>query len=193
MYKKYIDEIRKRLDDKRFNHSLCVAKEARRLALKYGADADKAELAGVLHDITKQASAAEHFEIIKKYNLQLNEVELNAHKLWHSKTGAALVKFELGIDDEEIISAINYHTTAKADMTLLERVLFLADFTSEDRDYEDVDIMRALTEQSMELAMTYALKYTITDLLHKDVAIHPDTVAAYNYIKAKRGKDNERA
>ncbi|MBP3691914.1 MAG: hypothetical protein J6I80_01575, partial [Clostridia bacterium] len=93
--------------------------------------------------------------------------------------------------DKEIISAIKYHTTAKADMTLLERVLFLADFTSEDRDYEDVDIMRALTEQSMELAMTYALKYTITDLLHKDVAIHPDTVAAYNYIKAKRGKDNE--
>lgn len=188
MYEEYIKVIKERLSERRFNHSICVSVEARRLAEKYGADADKAELCGILHDITKESSAQEHFEIAEKYGVKFSDLELSAEKLWHAKTGAAYARYILNIDDDEIINAIKYHTTGKEDMTLLQEIVFLADFTSADRDYEDVDVMRALVGASKEMALSYALKYTINDLLHKDKAIHPDTFAAYNSAKMKRGK-----
>lgn len=188
MYSRYIEEIKKRLGEKRFYHSLCVAEEARRLAAKYGANPDKADLAGILHDITKEQRGVEQLEMMGKYGLEFSQLELFSEKLWHAKTGAALAEHELLIDDREILDAIRYHTTGRAGMTLPEKVLFLADFTSKDRDYEDVEVMRSLADESMDAAILYALKYTIKDLLRKEKAVHPDTLAAYNEITMKRGQ-----
>ena len=92
----------------------------------------------------------------------------------------------LNIDDPEILEAIRYHTTTKANIPLLSEVLYLADFTSADRDYDDVDIMRKLVDQSMDEAYAYALSYTVCDLASRYLAVHPDTVEAYNEI-ALRG------
>ena len=139
IYDEYKDLLKERLTEKRFHHSLCVADEAKRLAKKYGADTEKAYLAGLLHDITKNSNIQEHFNIFKNFGIALNEIELPAEKLWHAISGSAYVKYILKINDEEIFDAIRYHTTAKADMSLLSKVIYLADFTSADRDYEDVD------------------------------------------------------
>ena len=95
-------------------------------------------------------------------------------------SGAAYVKHILGINDPEIIDAIRYHTTAKADMSLLAKILYLADFTSADRDYEDVDLIREYVDISLEKAFIYALQYSIKDLVDLKKAVHIDTVAAYN-------------
>lgn len=172
--------LKQRLTDKRYYHSLCVADEAMRLAIKYGADPETAYLAGLLHDITKNASKEEHFEIFEQYKIPLSKIEKNAEKLWHAISGAAYVKYKLEISNREITDAIRYHTTAKAKMSLQAKILYLADFTSADRDYNDVDILRKLVDISLDDAFEYALAYSVCDLVNLRKAIHPDTVEAYN-------------
>ena len=180
MYEKYIEILKSRLDEKRFFHSLCVADEAKRLAKKIGIDTEKAYLAGLLHDITKNASTQEHLQIFNMFGIILNDIEKNAKKLWHAMSGAAYIEHILGIDDPEILDAVRYHTTAKPNMSPLCTVLYLADFTSRDRDYPDVDKMRELVEISFKEALIYALQYTVKDLADQKKAIHFDTLAAFN-------------
>lgn len=184
-YEKYKELLMHRLNQKRYYHSLCVADEAKRLALKYGSDPERAYLAGLLHDITKNSNKEEHFEIFNNYNISLSDIELKAEKLWHAISGAAYVKNKLKISDEEIVDAIRYHTTAKSGMTLLQIILYLADFTSADRDYEDVEVIRKLTDKSLESGLKYALSYSIKDLIDQSKAVHPDTVDAYNEVVMK--------
>jgi nicotinate-nucleotide adenylyltransferase len=105
---------------------------------------------------------------------------LNAMKLWHAISGTAYIENYLEIKDVEILDAVRYHTTAKADMSLTAKILYLADFTSKDRNYPDVNIMRKLVDKSLDEAFIYALKYSIIDLTEQGKAIHPDTVSAYN-------------
>ena len=126
----YREIIKARMSEKRYIHSLNVEKEAVRLAEKYGADVKKAAVAGILHDITKETSFDEQLKIIENSGIILNDIQKSAPKLWHSISGAAYVKDVLGICDEDIFNAIRYHTTARADMSLLEKVIFIADFTA---------------------------------------------------------------
>lgn len=191
-YAEYKKILEKRLVPKRYRHSLCVADEAVRLARKYGADVQKSYLAGLLHDITKNASEEEHLNILDTFGIILNNVEKSAEKLWHAISGAAYIRYVLNITDEEIIEAVRYHTTAKAEMPLLAKILYLADFTSADRDYEDVDEMRRLVDISMDAAYAYALRYTVIDLASNNRAIHPDTLDAFNEIMLKRSKTDGR-
>lgn len=179
MYENYIELLKSRLNEKRFYHSLCVADEAKRLAIKYGADSEKAYLAGLLHDITKNATVEEHLQIFAQFGIILSDVE-KSHKLYHAMSGALYVKHFLDIDDIEIINAIRYHTTARADMSLLEKIIYLADFTSLDRDYEDVSVIRGLVNDSLDKAFVYALQYTICDLVNNKKCVHTDTFSAYN-------------
>ena len=172
--------LQKRLNEKRYFHSLCVADEAKRLAEKYGGDAEKCYLAGLLHDITKNAPNEEHLQIFETFGIMLNEIEKNAKKLWHAISVSAYIKFILGIEDDELLDAVRYHTTAKENMSLTAKILYLADFTSRDRDYEDVDEIRRLVDISLDDAFIYALKYSIADLVGQSRAVHPDTLAAYN-------------
>ena len=184
----YIELLKSLLKEKRFRHSLCVADEAKRLALKYGTDANKAYLAGLLHDITKNFDKAGHFELFDKYGVKLNDIELSAEKLWHAMSAPLYIEHKLLITDRDILSAIRYHTTAKRNMSPLQKVLYLADFTSFDRDYEDVDVMRELVDKSTDEAMKYALSYTIKELVDKGAAIHNDTIDAYNEIMLKENR-----
>lgn len=180
------DIIRARLTPQRYEHSLAVAAEAKRLALKWGADPDKAYTAGLLHDILKNTKSQLQLQILQDFDILLDTVEEKTPKLWHAKCGAAFIERVLGIDDKEILTAVRYHTTGRAGMGALERVLFLADFTSADRDYDDVDVMRRLVDEDPDEAMMYALGYTIRELTEKNAPIHPDTIGAYNEVALKR-------
>ncbi len=182
-YSKYIEILASRLTDKRFKHSLCVADEAKRLAVKYNADSEKAYLAGLLHDITKNAEKKEQLLLMKEFDIIPDSITLGSEKLWHAVTGAGFIEKRLGIKDKEIISAVRYHTTAKKNMSLFEKILYIADFTSLDRDYDDVSLMREKADKSLESAMKYALEYTVNELKEKGAQIHPDTLEAYNEIK----------
>lgn len=178
--------IRARLREDRYIHSLAVADEAKRLALKWGADPDKAYTAGLLHDIMKNTKDELQLQILDEFGILLDTVEKSSPKLWHAKSGALYIERVLGVTDSEIVTAVRYHTTARAGMALLEKVLFLADFTSEDRTYDDVDVMRRLVDEDLDDAMMYALRYTVYDLIKNDRAVHPDTIGAYNELALKR-------
>lgn len=185
-YKEFKALLERRLTPKRYHHSLCVADEARRLAGKYGASEEKAYLAGLLHDITKNAPEEEHLNIFNTFGIMIDDIERSSEKLWHAISGAAYVRYVLNVQDEQIIEAIRYHTTARAELPLLAKILYLADFTSSDRDYEDVDVMRELVDKSLDAAYAYALRYTVLELAGKSCAIHSDTVSAYNEIMLKK-------
>ena len=175
----YCDILRGRLTPKRYRHSLAVAEQAEHLARKYGVDPQKARTAGLLHDILKDTDGDSQLQIFKDFGILLDAVEQQAPKLWHAHAGAVFLEHILGITDPDILLPIRYHTTGRAGMSGLEVVLYLADFTSADRDYPDVDVMRELTERNVDEAMRYALKYTIDDLNERGMPVHPDTLACY--------------
>lgn len=178
----FIEIIRTRLSDYRFRHSLCVADEAARLARKYGADAEKAYTAGILHDIMKDADENTQLQMLSEFAIIPDETARASRTLWHAITGAAFIEHILGVDDGDILQAVRYHTTGRAGMSLLQKVLFVADFTSADRTYPDVDVMRRLADESLDKAIVYGIDYTIRELLAGGRPIHPDTVAAYNDV-----------
>ncbi len=181
-YNDYVSLLEEHLSEYRVFHSKCVAKSAKRLAEKYGGDPEKAYTAGLLHDIMKEANEIDTFEFCERYGIELTPLEKCAPKLWHAITGSVYVRSVLGITDPEITVPIRYHTTGRAGMALCEKILFIADFISADRDYGDVDVMREKAEKSLEEAMLYGLGYTIDELAQRRRAIHPDTIAAYNDI-----------
>lgn len=179
-FEEYKNLIQQKLSGFRYEHSLAVADKAVELARKYGADEEKAYLAGLLHDILKEANLDEQLKIIGQFDIILTEVEKYTPKCWHAIAAAAYVKNVLNIQDEEILSAIRYHTTAKKDMSLLDKILYLADFTSADRDYEGVEDMREAVDKDLDYAMFKALKFTVSELSEKGRPIHPDSIEAYN-------------
>lgn len=172
--------IRSFLGDKRYEHSLCVARAAKELARTYGADEKKAETAGILHDVMKDLTQEEQLKRMARYGILLTDVEKSAPKLWHAMLAAEYLRRELKIADPEILDAVRYHTTGRENMTLLDKVVFIADFISDDRDYPGVETMRAAAKESLEKAMLEGFAFTIKDLAGSERPIHPDTIAAYN-------------
>ncbi len=181
-----------RLDSYRMNHSECVSECAAVLAEKYGADIAKARLAGLLHDVTKNTARAEQLEIIEQSGEYLSTVELINPKVWHQISGAAFLKKNGIVSDGEILGAVRWHTTGRAGMTLLEKIVYVADFISADREYRDVNVVRRLAEISLEHAILYTSRYTVEKLVSADLPIHPATVDCYNdmliHFNIEKGK-----
>ena len=187
---KIITLIRSKLSADRFNHSLNVADSAKELALRYGADVDKAYTAGLLHDVMKNASEEEQLGVLSEAGIELMPVERENKKLWHAIAGAAYVKFVMGIDDRDIIRAVRYHTTGRSGMSLLERIVYLADYISADRNYNGVEDMRRLCKSDSDEAILYALTFGIPDLVSKGRVIHPDSIDLYNEVIIKKQGGN---
>ena len=183
LYEKYRLEIRGKLSDARYYHSLCVAKSAKTLAGIYGADPRKAELAGILHDILKDTPKEEQLQFAERFDIILDNFELQSKTLLHAKLGAAFLEKELGISDSEILDAVRYHTTGKENMSLLTRIIFTADFVSDDRVYPGVEDMRKMAYGNHLLdAMLEGLAFTLKELSEERRVIHPDTLSAYNAL-----------
>ena len=177
-YLHYLDS----LSEYRRVHSLNVSAEAVRFAEKYGGDVEKARLAGLLHDVTKETDFDRQLQIIENGGIILTELEKRSPKLWHAISGACFVRDVIGVDDPDIFNAIRYHTTARAGMSQLEKIIFLADFTSAERDYPDIDVIREHAEHSLEDGMLYGIKFTISRLVGRGDLVSPDALAAYNDI-----------
>ncbi len=179
-YNEYIDILKERLSDYRLFHSLKVAESSYHLSKKYGGDLDKAVTAGLLHDILKDSDKSFIFSYLEEHDIKLTPLEKSQQKLWHAIAGAEYIKNELNIKDPDILSAVRYHTTGKANMALLEKIIFTADFISADRDYEGVDEMREKAKISLDGAMLTGLSFTIKELVDKKQPVHPDSLDAYN-------------
>ena len=188
-YEKYNAVIKSRLSEHRYIHSFNVSKAAVNLAKLNGANEEKAALAGILHDVMKEAPLDVQYEYIEKNGEKLTFSELHNHAVVHQMSGAAFCRLELGITDNDILLPIGYHTTGHADMTLAEKIIYTADFISADRDYPDVGVMRTLAEKSLDEAMIYSIKYTVNKLLLDTRLVHPDTLNCYNYLLESKIKE----
>ncbi len=173
--------LKNRLSQKRYTHSLNVAEECRKLAVKYGEDPDKAYYAGLLHDICKEISADEQKQLIIESGFSVCREELETHSLWHAIAGAYFIKKEFGIEDIDIINAVRFHTAGRAGMTRLEEIVYLGDLISADRDYKDVDKMRKLSYSDLNKAMFEAFAFAIKSVVKKDGLLPLCTVEGYNF------------
>lgn len=182
----FLEEIKKRLNPDRLYHSLNVADEAKKLAKHYGADEQKAFTAGLLHDILKNTPDSELLQYFERNGIMLTETERASRKTWHAMAGADFLRRELHVTDVDILSAVRWHTTGRAGMTLLDKVLFIADFISADRDYSGVERMREKAYVSLEDAMLEGLQFTINELVENAWPVHEDSIRAYNELVINR-------
>lgn len=174
------DILKIRLSKKRCTHSLNVANSAAELAAAYGEDTERAYLAGLLHDICKEIPREEQLEMVKKSERDICEAELITPPLYHAPAGAWYAENVLDVHDEDILNAIRYHTIARKGMCPLEKIIYLADLISADRNYKDVGKMRRISYISLDSAMREALIFSITDVVEKGSQLPIHTIEAYN-------------
>jgi len=173
------------VDEKRVPHVLGCAEEAVRLARRWGEDEDLAAEAGLLHDITKKQSQEEQLQLCDKYGIITDNNERENYKLLHSKTGAAFSREHYGINDR-IYSAIAHHTTGCPDMSLLDKIIYLADYIEPHRDFEGVDKLRALAYTDLDGALILGLEMSIQDLEERGIEPHKNSVNTLKQLKALR-------
>ena len=178
----FFEIIKNRLNPKRLYHSICVAEKAKHLAEKYGSDAEKAYTAGLVHDIMKNQSAEEMLQLIEDDGQMLSDSEKAITVTLHAIAGEIYLRKSLNVTDEELLSAVRWHTTGKEDMSLFEKIIYVADLVSDDRDYPDVEEVRQLAEEDLDKTLLRGLSFTIEDNAKKHKLIHTDTVKAYNYL-----------
>ena len=184
----YSEIVRDLMGDYRYEHSVNVAAEAVELAKLYGENEEKAYTAGILHDITKEFPKEEQLRIITDFGIILDNVQQKAPKLWHSISGSVYIQTALDVTDGDIVNAVRYHTTGRANMSLLEKIIYIADYTAQGRTYNGVEIMREKSRSSLEDAMIFSFQFTFQKLSSEEIAIHPDELFAYNDIVLnKRG------
>ncbi len=178
----FLEILKSRLTPHRLYHSICVAEKAKYLAEKFGYDAEKAYTAGLIHDIMRYEPADKMIELIESDGQALTQSEKNITVTLHAVAGEVYLRKILNVTDKDILSAVRYHTTGKEDMSLLEKIIYVADLTSEDREYPDVNEVRVMAEESLEKTCLRGLSFTIEDNAKKCCPIHMDTVKAFNYL-----------
>lgn len=179
-YEQYEQEVQRHLTEKRFYHSQCVAQEAAQLAQQYGADVEKARLAGILHDIMKDTPPEQQLKILQDSGILLTKTQRHNRKLWHALAGAAYLQQTLQVKDGDIVEAVRCHTSGKKDMSLLEKVLFVADYISADREYPGVERMRQAAYRSLEEAIVEGVLFTVQELMGQRLPVAAESVEAYN-------------
>ena len=173
--------LKARLSKKRYTHSVNVARAAFALAERWGADPQRAYLAGLLHDCCKELPFAEQEELMRNGPFPVSEAEWRCKPVWHGIAAAAYMHAELGIEDAEVLAAARWHTVGHAGMTKLEEIVYMADLISADRTYRDVERFRKLAQNDLEKAMLYAFEFAIESVLKKETPLPVSTVEAYNY------------
>lgn len=172
-------QLVQRLSTARYEHVLRVAETAKLLAIKYQMSVEQAEQAALFHDIAK---------CMDKDDLRLHLVRGNEdsrltsfhHELWHAPVGAMIAHDEFGLEDEDVLNAIRYHTTGRADMSRLEKLIYIADMIEPGRSFPGVDILRQRAEESLDIAMEACIYQSVQFLVNKRVPVFPDSIDCYN-------------
>ena len=177
--------VRGRLSDKRYEHTLNVKKMAVKLARRYGEEEEKAALAALLHDAAKEISKDEMRQLMRQYPQYAEGGENRPTPVWHGVCAAILARTQWGVEDEAVLSAIACHTAGKPGMTRLDKIVYLADMTSAERDWPGVNKLRKLEMKDLDAAMLAALKQTNDFVLSQGKPLDPMSKAAYEDIKAQ--------
>lgn len=170
---------------RRHAHILGVEEEAVRLARRWGADEADARRSGILHDCTKYLSAQEQLSCCESFGIPVDDLERANAKILHAKTGAAVARAVYGVNDR-VYEAIRWHTTGRSGMTLLEKILYIADYMEPNRDFDGVEELRRLAYTDLDGAMILGLQMSIDDLVARNLVIHRDTQGALDDLLEKR-------
>ena len=183
-------QLVKVLDSKRYEHTQGVAYTSAALAMRYGEDIEKAELAGLLHDCAKCLDNEKKIHICKKHDITISEAEQRNPFLLHAKVGGHLAKTKYKIDDEDIINAILYHTTGRPGMSLLEKIVYIADYIEPGREHApNLDEVRSLSFQDLDEALLQILEDILVHLKESKKEIDPMTQMTYEFYKRKQSEE----
>ena len=183
--------VKGRLSEKRYRHTINVKKMAVALAEHWGADPEKAELAALLHDSAKELPKAELLQIFADNAIIANNAAQRPVPIWHGLAAAILCQTQWGVTDPEILSAIRCHTTGKPGMSKLDKILYLADMTSAERDYPGVEQLRKLEFEDLDKAICAALEQSIQFVKDSGKPVDPESQAALDDARrqlAQRGR-----
>ncbi len=186
-----LHRVKPHLTEHRYLHTLGVLETALILARRFQADEKKAELAAIFHDYAKFRERDEMKKLVVKI-WEDGAIANYGDELLHAPCGAYYVEQEVGISDKEILDAIRYHTTGRPKMTLLEKVIFLADYIEPGRQFKGVDEVRELAEVDLDEAIIQALDNTIAFLMKRRQLVYPLTMATYNDFIEKRKEKRRR-
>jgi len=179
---KLMERVKSELSEERYLHSVGAMEAAADLALKNGVDAQKARVAALLHDCAKELSVEEMLFKAHNYKVAIDEVSMWETVLIHGPLGAKIAEHEYSVEDQEILDAIECHTTGKKNMTKLDKIIYISDYIEPYRDFEGVSELRRMAMEDLDVAVKFALDLTITDLLNTGRLIHPRTLEARNYM-----------
>ena len=185
------DYLKKKLKPSRFEHSLGVRDSAEALASKYGGNVNKARIAGLIHDCGKNLSDAAILSLLKDNNYKITDIIYASPQLMHGLAGAIISKEIFKVKDKEILNAVTYHTIGRKKMTLLDKIIYLADFIEPGRLFPEVENLRKATDINIETALLLAFDTTINFVIEKGEIIHSNTIDARNeliLLKDFRGK-----
>ena len=188
-----IEKIRKKIkrnqDGDRFEHTVGVMYTAAALAMRYEADVEKAILAGLLHDCAKHYSGTKKIELCKKYNLPISESEKENPGLLHAKLGSYIAEHKYDIQDREILDSIVWHTTGRPDMTLMDKIVYIADYIEPNRNQApNLEYFRRLAFEDIDQCLFEILEASLSYLKTRSEVIDPMTEQTYLYYKAERSK-----
>ena len=176
---------KKRLSAKRYQHTLNVRRMAVKLAKRWGADPEKAALAALLHDTAKELPREEMLQILNDNAIMAENAQNRPSPVWHGICAAILAQTPWGVEDEEVLSAIRCHTTGKPGMSLLDEIVFLADMTSAERDYPEVDYLRKLEKKDIHQAIREALEMNLHWLEESGKPVDEETRAALEDLRQR--------
>jgi len=182
---KDINLIKKELNKRenfRKEHTLSVANVAVNIAKKYEADVNKVEIAGLLHDYARNYDNDRLLKIVEKNNIKIDDWEKEIPELLHSPVGAFLAEKEFDVKDQEILNAIRYHTIGRPEMSLIEKIIFIADVIEPNRDFPGVDLIREKIELNIDKAVILACDFTIKYNIERRRIIHPNTLLTRNTL-----------
>lgn len=174
--------LKNNLKENRYMHTLGVVDTAKKLAKLNGISEENAEIAGLAHDVAKNLSEDKIKEMMQENNIVLSEVEESNPNLWHSIIGPIEAKNKLGIEDEEILDAIRWHTTGKINMPILTKIIYIADMIEPNREFEGVESLREITFRNLDEGVYYGLNSSIEILLERNLLIDENTIRARNYF-----------
>ena len=178
---KITEIVKMRLSEKRFYHSQCVMERAKELAQKYNFNVEVAAKVGIAHDIAKEIPNDDKLIYVKDNNIQIDEIERENPTLLHAKIGADIAIKELGFT-KEMAQAIRAHTTGIPNMTLIDKILFIADRTSSERGFSDIEYLNNLLNEDINKAVLYIIDKKIMLQIEKKATMHPDSILARNWV-----------
>ncbi len=168
-----LEEIKNRLGKKRYKHTIYVLEAASKLAKKLNINLKKVKTAALLHDIAKSKNSEELNSILKDSKWDIDEMEAAIFPILHAPAGAVLAEKEFGIEDQEVLEAIRYHTLGHPEMSKIAQVIYAADFISEDRDFVGLEEIRIEIEKNFEYGLYLITSEIINYQLKQDKFVHP--------------------